>query len=138
VPEETEQSIINMAVLLNDMDGGRFRDESTREFSAMLKFLRDYAADNSRKAKGRLTLKFNVTVEKDGLVRLDPDIEVKQPKPLRGADSYFVTKTGGLSRHNLKQQELFAQRRLREVPHDPVTGEVREPDSAAAQGESKK
>ncbi len=132
--KERDQSIQNVAVLMDDLDGGKFRNAATKEFADMMLFLRDYAMDNSRKAKGKFTIKLNVTVEKDGLVAIDPEVEVRQPKPMRGRDSYFVTRSGGLSRHNLKQQELFAAGRLREVPHDPSTGEVREP-GAAAQGD---
>ena len=133
---EKNQGVENIGVVLADLDRGRFLGECTKRFAEMMLFLRDYAMDNKRRAKGRMTMKVNVTVDDSGLACLDPEVEIRQPKPLRAGEAYFIDKRGGVTRNNPRQQELFGGG-LREVPHDPNTGEVREP-GARSQGESAK
>ena len=125
-----DAGIHDFAFLLNDLNEGKLRDEASKSLTDMLAFLRDYAVDTRGKAKGKLLLRLNVSVEQNGLVTLDGEVETKQPKPLRGQDNYYLTKRAGLSRSNPRQQELPG---VREAPR---AAEVREP-GAKAQGEDK-
>jgi hypothetical protein len=128
---EREQSIQDFACLLNELDGGKLRDEASKKFADLMQYLHAYALDVHGRGKGCITLKLRACVDHTGIVSLDGEVEAKQPKPLRGQDSFYVTKRGGLSRNNPKQVELP----LREVKHDPHTGEVREPGARGAHGE---
>lgn len=119
-----DQSIHDLAVLLNEMNEGRLRDEATRELTALLGYLQAHSLSVNKAAKGALTLKLNVSVDPRGLVSLDGELAVKQPKPLLGGDCFFLTKKNGLARSNPKQPQL-PFRAVEAAPlHDPETGEV--------------
>lgn len=125
-----EQSIHDIAILLNEMNDGRLRDEASRLLTELLGYLHQHALNVSGKAKGSLSLKLNFAVDNKGLVTLDGEMAVKQPKPLLGGDCFFITKRNGLSRSNPKQTQLpfravAAPEPPRAVAHDE-NGEVAE------------
>jgi len=121
---EREQSIHDVGVLLAEMNEGRLRDEASRLATELLGYLHQHALTVSGKAKGSLTLKLNFAVDNRGLVTIDGEATVKQPKPLLGGDCFFITKKNGLSRTNPKQPQL-PFRAVEAAPlHDPATGEV--------------
>ncbi len=102
-----DQSIQDIAVLLNDFDGGKFRNECSKEFAELLTKLRDRAIDTTLIARGKVTIVLSLAVEPNGMAKIEGDVTVKAPKPLRGADHFYVSRNGkGLSRNNPKQPEL--------------------------------
>jgi hypothetical protein len=119
-----DQSIHDLAVLLNELNEGKLRDEATRELTGLLGYLLAYALSVNKSAKGSFALKLNVSVNPKGLVTLDGEIAVKQPKALMGGDCFFLTQKNGLSRSNPKQPQL-PFRAVETAPLiDPETGEV--------------
>lgn len=104
---DQEQNIQDIAVLLNTFDGGKFRNECSKELSELIAKLHARAIDTSFIAKGKITLVLSVGVEPNGMAKLEGDVVTKAPKPLRGADHFYVSRNGkGLSRSNPKQPEL--------------------------------
>jgi hypothetical protein len=117
-----DQSIHDFGVLLNEMSGGKAREEATKEWGDLLDTLHQQALDTHGKAKGRLTVVFDATIDHRGIVALDYEVTTKEPKKLREGDTFYMTSTGGLSRYDERQQALPG---VREVVN-PRTGEVRE------------
>lgn len=122
---EKEQSIHDFAVFLNELSEGRLRDEASRQLTELIAYLHSHALTTSGTGKGSITLKLNLAVDNRGLVTVDGETVVKQPKPLLGGDCFFVSRKGnGLSRTNPKQPQL-PFRAVEAAPlHDPATGEV--------------
>ena len=123
-----DNGIKDFCVFMNELDGGKLRDEVSEELVGAIKKLHERALDNHATAKGRITLTLTLAVAKDGMATIEGDVTTKLPKPLRGQDSFYVRKNGALSRHSDKQLRLG----LREVA--PESGEMREA-GGNAQGE---
>lgn len=101
-----EAGITNFGVLLNELNEGAVIDELSQDLSDVLDQLRERAIQTSGKVKGKIVLKLDIQVTSAGLITIDPDVETKVPKPLRKQDSFHLTRGGGLSRKNERQQEL--------------------------------
>lgn len=116
-----DDSMSDFNVVLSQISGGALRDELSDTLRDALLQLEQRALGTSKVAKGALTLKMTLAVEPNGLVCVDGDVLTKLPKPLRQQDHFHLTKSGGLSRKNQRQQEL----QFKEVMND-VAEVVRE------------
>lgn len=116
-----DDSMSDFNVVLSQISGGALRDELSDTMRDALLQLEQRALGTSKVAKGTLTLKMVLAVEPNGLVCVDGDVITKLPKPLRQQDHFHLTKTGGLSRKNQRQQEF----QFKEIVND-VTEVVRE------------
>lgn len=82
------------------------------------------------KAKGSLTLKLDVSLNKDGYsVTVSDEIVLKLPKKETPSSLFFFDEHGNVSRNNPRQQELP----LRAVDSDGV---INDNDAAAAAGKA--
>lgn len=114
----------SFAHTLQQLGDGTFHAECSEKFHAFLKTLSSHADDVS-KAKGTFTITLGVLVE-DNVVTIDPDLKVKEPKPLRRRGRFWLTAGHNLTPENPKQQKLpltevpAPKTRTVEIPEQPV------------------
>lgn len=117
----------SFAVFIHDLADG----DANRELSELLhELVKKLAADAYNRAsvsKGKLGVKFNVSVDPRGQVVIGWDASTTEPKPPRTGGVMWLDKGNNLVAENPRQQKLP----LREVGGrdreavDPETGEVR-------------
>lgn len=110
---DTESGPRGFGVLLSQIGDGDLQAELSGALHRLNMLLAEHA-DSHDKATGYLTLKLKITHESNGLVSIDGDVAVKEPKPVRARSVFWTDKTGNLTIENPRQQKLP----LREVPTD--------------------
>ncbi len=90
---------------VTQVDDGDLEQELTAELATLLAKLEDHANATRGKAKGKITLSLDFTVDDKGNTTITGDVVVKKPKPKRGGSHMWLLK-GKLSSRNPRQQEL--------------------------------
>lgn len=98
----------SFADTLRMIENGEFVEAAADALRDMNALLSEHAATNG-KAKGKLTLTFEISHEK-GLVVVIPEIVVKVPKIKRAPTALFLTPGNNLSRSDPRQMEISAVR----------------------------
>ena len=102
---EKQESVRNFGVFLTQIRDGEVNAEASRELRDLLLALAEHASKQG-KAKGKLTLAFNFSVDARGVVAVGVETKVQTPKPERGAGIFWLTDDGNLSVQNPKQVRI--------------------------------
>ena len=103
-PPAHKEPLKPFADTLRMIERGEFIEVAAEELREMNVKLSEHAASNG-KAKGKLTITFEVTHEK-GMVIVTPEITVKIPKAKRAPTALFLTEGNNLSRTDPQQMEI--------------------------------
>jgi len=103
---------------LRQFADGQAHFELTEEMHALLVLLSHEANQRGQagKAKGRLTLVVDFTVEANGVVGAKYQVNTKEPKPDRSDDVFWLTPGKNLSKDNPKQQTMFPTEVKKDAP----------------------
>lgn len=109
----------SFAVFMRQLADGDAEREASAKLHELLAALREEAEAAGGAAKGGLTLKFDVKVDKLGQVTINYDVTPKYPKPSRPEARVWLNEGNNVIFENPRQAKLFP----REVE---VTGKIRE------------
>ena len=109
--EEKDEAVVeegprSFAVFLQQFDGGTLHAEISEEMRDLTAYLYTQSANSGGKAKGKLSLSFDIVVESGGVVSIKPEIAVKKPKVERSRQIYWTTPGNNLTPHTPRQQRL--------------------------------
>lgn len=120
---KVDENARSFSGLLQSIGDGAFHAETSEAMHDLTKKLFDHAIDFT-KAKGTLTLTLAVEVDRDGLVKIVPDVKTKTPKPARKNGVFWLDPKGDLSPENPKQQKLpLREVSIPAVRHAPPAAE---------------
>lgn len=107
----------SFGVVISNINEGTLHSELSEKLQWLARVLEAHALQVG-KAKGTLTLKLNLTVDHLGVATVQPEVTIKEPKPLRGAAVFWLDKASNLQPQNPNQTVLP----LREVTknNEPV------------------
>jgi hypothetical protein len=125
--DENDEGPRSFTRALEMISEGSLVREASRQLHELLKTLQAEVRDTDLDAKGELTLTLKVTVEVDGIVRIDPVIKTKEPAPRLVKGTLWITKGGNLTPHNPRQQSLP----LHEVKSDAPARDIDETGTEA-------
>lgn len=94
----------SFAFILAQLDSGAVHDELSEALRALNLKLREHAQNNG-KAKGKIALILDLTVEK-GVLMIGADIQTKAPKANRASSVMWMTDGGNVSTENPRQLPL--------------------------------
>jgi hypothetical protein len=94
-------------VMLAQIGRGQLVEMATEAMSDLVAAITDPEL-KATDAKGEITLKLSVTLERDtGSVRIAPALSLKKPKVALDRALFFVTPEGNLVRENPRQIRMF-------------------------------
>lgn len=125
----TDTGIKGMAVLLTKLDEGGYEREASDEMHELCKRLAQHAT-HFGKAKGEIVMTLKFDVDNAGTCNIATDLNIKEPKPIRGRTMVWLDRQNYIALQNPRQGDLPG---IREVPRpaapvdvDTETGEVRD------------
>lgn len=111
----------SFGLLLQDLEGGKvLADLSDKQSELSRKLLRH--AESLGRANGEISLKLKFSADTK-TVHVTAEIAMKEPKPVRQAETFWFRKDGTLSNEDPRQTKLP----LREVPPAPPVRDAAEP-----------
>jgi hypothetical protein len=103
--DKGEEGPRNFGVTLSQIGYGDLQAELGEELQALNKKLA-LVASQQGKAKGKLTLVLSILHEAKGLVTIDAEIKIAEPRRARARSIFFTTPGGNLSLEDPRQQKL--------------------------------
>lgn len=123
-------AIRTLAQLLTLFDAGRFEDRIIEEHRALMQKLRDHLDEHGQKGcQGEITIKLKFALGSQADASMGGELTVKPPKAPPAVAHAFVDDDGGMTLFSPMMRRMQpGPRDLRETPHDPETGEIRDID----------
>lgn len=90
---------------IEQVDEGLCHIEVSKALHSLAAKLSEHSGPAKNKAKGKLSLALDITVEGD-VVAVTWDVKVKEPTPKRSTAIFWLTKGKNLSPENQRQQKL--------------------------------
>lgn len=114
--------------ILSLFDGGDFLRETMEEHQDLqLALLEHKDMHGTKGCQGTLTLQISYALGKSGDVSMGATRTVKKPKKPPSSAAAFINEQGELTLYSPFLRQM--QKPVRDItPHDPVTGEIRDPN----------
>ncbi len=114
-PVDTREGPRSFSVLMAEIADGDFQKDASKELFDLINTMRDAAIDTNGKVKGRLDLRFDISIDPRGVVSVEFDPKAKLLTKIKRAPAMaWITKGGNLTLEHPTQLKLG----IREVRGD--------------------